>query len=149
MKLHVVALSALLLAPFTAASAQVTTSSGDASQRVYNWCMKRPNAVAVECGCVSGFYGAYTADDEFRILARMVEYFQPDGGIKDQDAMVAAIREEANGQGMTNDRLREILAGFETFSEVGAFADQICVPLIPLDPSAQAAPPADAPATVW
>jgi hypothetical protein len=129
MKLHVVALFALVFAPFTQASAQVTTSAGDASTRVYNWCMKRPDGTPGECGCVAGFYAGVTEDDAFRLLARLVEHLTFDGNISDPDAMSAAVLEEANAQSVTQDRFEAIMADFATFDQLGIKADSICVPL--------------------
>ena len=138
MKLHVVALSAFVLAPFTPASAQVTTSPGDASARVYNWCMDRPDGTPGECGCVAGFYAGVTEDDAFRLLARMVEHLTFDGEISDQQAMNAALVEEANAQSITSDRFNAIMEYFATFDGLGQKADTICVPL-----KGEIAPPAD------
>jgi len=129
MKLHVVALTALFFVPLAPASAQVTTSAGDASTRVYNWCMKRPDGTPGECGCVSGFYAGVTEDDAFRLLARLVEYLTSDGDITDQAAMSAALVEEANGQSITSDRYSAIMADFANFDQLGVKADSICVPL--------------------
>jgi hypothetical protein len=129
MKLHVVALVALVFAPFTQASAQVTTSPGDASVRIYNWCMDRPDGTPGECGCVAGFYAGATEDDAFRLIARLVEHLTFDGGITDPDAMSAALVEEANAQSITSDRFNAIMEDFGTFDQLGEKADTICVPL--------------------
>jgi len=124
-----IAVSALLLTPFPAASAQVTTSAGDASTRIYNWCMKRPDGTPSECGCVAGFYAGATENDTFRIVARMVENLTSDGAIIDEPTMFAAIREEADGQSISDERLNEIITLFTTFDQLGQKSDSICVPL--------------------
>lgn len=129
MKLHVVALTALVFAPFTPATAQITTSPGDASSRVYNWCMKRPDGTPGECGCVAGFYAGVTEDDAFRLVARLVELMNQDGSFDDEAAMVAALQEEAAGQSISEARFNEIVESFATFDLLGQKADSICVPL--------------------
>lgn len=129
MKLHVVALSALVFAPFTQASAQVTTSPSDASKRIYDWCMDRPDGTPGECACVAGFYAGATEDDAFRLIARLVEHLSFDGGITDPDAMSAALLEEATAQSITQDRFDAIMADFGVFDQLGEKADSICVPL--------------------
>ena len=126
---HVLALSALLFVSIAPASGQVTTSSADAGKRIYNWCMKRPDGTPSECGCVAGFYAGATEDDEFRIVARMVEHLTFDGEIADQTAMIAALQEEAIGQSMSRERFGEIIDGFASFDILGAKSDAVCVPL--------------------
>ncbi len=129
MKLRVAALCAFLAMPIAPASAQPTTSPGDASRRVYDWCMKRPDGTPGECGCVVGFYAGATEDDAFRLVARLVEHLSFDGAITDQDAMSAALIEEANAQSITADRFDAIMADFAAFDQLGVKADSICVPL--------------------
>lgn len=129
MKLHGFALSALLLVPFMPASAQVTTSPGDASKRIYDWCMKRPDGTPGECGCVAGFYAGATEDDAFRLVARLVENMTSDGAFEDEAVMLAALREEAAGQSISDERFKEILEDFATFDQLGAKSDSVCVPL--------------------
>lgn len=129
MKLHAMALSALLLVPIVPASAQVTNSPGDASKRIYDWCMKRPDGMPGECGCVAGFYAGATEDDAFRLVARLVEHLTPIGVISDQASMIAALREEATGQSISGERFSEILESFGSFDMLGVKSDSICVPL--------------------
>ncbi len=129
MKLHVVALTALVFAPFTQATAQVTRSPGDASKRIHDWCMKRPDGTTGECACVAGFYAGATEDDAFRLIARLVEHLSFDGSISDPEAMSAALLEEASEQSITQDRFEAIMAEFGVFDQLGEKADSICVPL--------------------
>ena len=138
MKSHALVLFALLFASLTPASAQITTSPGDASTRIYNWCMARPDGTIGECACVAGFYAGATEDDTFRIVARLVEYLSPDGSVTDPEAMGVALREEAAGQSISSERFAEIMASFATFDQVGVKADSVCLPLKSL-----AEPPAD------
>ena len=129
MKLYTLALSALLFLPLAPATAQVTTSPGDASKRVYNWCMKRPDAMPTECACSAGFYAGVLDDDAFRILTRMLEQASPDGGIDDADALNAAIIEEAIGQLISSARIDQILKDLGALEQLSAKSDSICMPL--------------------
>lgn len=129
MKFSALAICALLVGALSPASAQVTTSAGDAAVRVYNWCMNLPEGSTSECSCVAGFYAGATADDEFRIVGAMMEFLTPEGGITDESAMVAALRAEAEAQAIGDERLQEIMASFAKFDVLGEKADSICVPV--------------------
>jgi hypothetical protein len=129
MKMSALGLCALLVGVLSPASAQVTTSPGDAAVRVYNWCLKLPQGSMSECSCVAGFYAGATAEDEFRIIGAMMEFMTPEGGVTDEQAMVAALLAEAKAQAIDDDRLDEIMANFATFDMLGEKADSICVPV--------------------
>ena len=129
MKLSVLAVAALLFIPLAPAGAQQADSREAAAKRVFNWCMRLPTGSQSECGCVAGFYAGATEDDEYEMIAAFVDFITPEGGISDNDGMIAAVRKRQTEMSMSEERFNEIFQGFATFGELGARADSYCLPV--------------------
>ena len=129
MKLKALAMVALLLAPSTVASAQQGRTSGDATKRVYDWCMRAPTGTIAECSCVAGFYAGVTAPDELQVIAAVVDFIAPDGSVPNMDGMVAAMQASKADLNLTDARYNELIQRFTTFEEIGTKGDNACVPL--------------------
>lgn len=129
MKLSVLAVAALLFIPLAPAGAQQAESRSAAAKRVFNWCMRLPTGSQSECGCVAGFYAGATKDDEFEMIAAFVDFITPEGGISDNDGMIAAVRKRQSEMSMSDERFNEIFEGFATFDELGTRADSYCLPV--------------------
>jgi hypothetical protein len=129
MKLKVLAVVALLLAPSTAASAQQTRTAADAAKRVYNWCMRAPSGSIAECSCVAGFYAGVTEPDEFQVVAAVVDFISADGEVADMNGMVAAMQAAKVDLNLTDARYNELIERFTKFEETGSKGDSVCGPL--------------------
>lgn len=129
MKLKALAVVALLMSPLPTAAAQTTDARGAAANKIYDWCQRLPSGTVSECSCVAGFYAGVTEDDEFQLIAVIVDYITADGGISDTTAMQAAVNAHQTAVGMTDDRLQELATRFTNFASIGAKADSICVPI--------------------
>lgn len=127
MKLSVLAVAALLFIPLAPAGAQQQEGRAAAATRIFNWCMRLPTGSESECGCVAGFYAGASADDEYEMIAAFVDFITPEGGISDNDGMIAAVRKRQTEMSMSDERFNEIFQGFATFGELGERADSFCL----------------------
>lgn len=128
MKLSILAIAALLLAPIPTAVAQTSDISA-AGKRVYDWCRRSAQGSVSECSCVSGFYAGATEPDEFQMIAAMVDHIGPNGDVPDMNAMQAAMQAAKVNLKLTDTRYNELIQRFLKFEELGAKGDSICVPL--------------------
>jgi hypothetical protein len=129
MKIRILAVAALFVAPIAAAQQPPDTSPGAAAIRIYDWCLELETGTVSECACVAGFYAGATEPDEFSLLSSTVPYFDINGDVEDVDAMRADLLNMKAALSMTEERYNEILAGFAAFGELGPRADAVCIPV--------------------
>ena len=129
MKLKAFAIAALLMAPPPFAVAQQADARAAAGNKIFDWCKRLPTGTVAECSCVAGFYAGVTEDDEFQLIAVVVDYITADGEISDIPAMQASVSAHQVAVGMTTERLQELATRFGNFAAIGEKADSICVPV--------------------
>lgn len=119
----------MLFIPFGPAGAEQQDARGAAAQKIFNWCMRLDSGSPSECGCVAGFYAGATDDDEYQMVAAIVDFITPEGEISDMEAMQAAVMAEKDVLQLTDERLDEIIETFLVFDQLGVKADGVCIPV--------------------
>jgi len=129
MQLKALAVAALLMAPTPFAIAQQPDARAAAANKIFDWCERLPTGSVSECSCVVGFYAGVTQDDEFQLIAVVVDFITQDGEISDIPAMQVAVNAHKVAVGMSDARLQELATGFSNFGAIGEKADGVCVPV--------------------
>lgn len=129
MKLKALAVAALLMAPPPFAIAQQPDARAAAGNKVFDWCKRLPTGSVAECSCVAGFYAGVTEDDEFQLIAVIVDFITQDGDISDVPAMQVVVNAHKAAVGMSDERLQELATRFSNFAAIGEKADAVCVPV--------------------
>ncbi len=129
MKLRALTIAAMLFAPLAPANAQPPDPRGVAAVKVYDWCMRLPTGTVAECSCVSGFFAGATEEDEFQVLAVLVDFIDVEGAITNVDNLRAAVAAHQQSTGLTPERLDVLLDRFAAFDALGGKADAVCMPI--------------------